>query len=250
MAHSSITSRGRHCLLRLFVMPSIHGRRVNAGLSRLSPVTLRGLLVHSHRKLSYTMARDRLGKDIFALSPPRVTPKRGAKRHWCGRTELRHPGASFPSTTHARMNRRSFPAVTFDAGCAACRTVYHGVVSQAVMCQHVPLERMTGVEPVFTTWKAVVLPLHYIRKSRRHGRPTPPLMSQGNLFSVPLWFVDCWGRAARPPNLTSRGCRMKAFEDVLSVGENRRRYFPRYLVRLLPEQPGCRQAFQAHDVPV
>lgn len=40
-----------------------------AGLSRLSSVTLSGLLVHSNRKSSNTTARDHLDKNIFALSP-------------------------------------------------------------------------------------------------------------------------------------------------------------------------------------
>lgn len=44
-------------------------RQIVAGLSRLSSVALRGLLVHSNRKSSNTTARGHLGKDIFALSP-------------------------------------------------------------------------------------------------------------------------------------------------------------------------------------
>ena len=39
------------------------------------------------------------------------------------------------------------------------------------------VERMTGIEPALSAWEADVLPLNYIRRSRRHHHEMAPTLS-------------------------------------------------------------------------
>ena len=67
-------------------------------------------------------------------------------------------------------------------------------------------------------------------------------------------FTICAGAYDPPQNLISSGRAMKAhkiFWDRQLLSEDEvRKYFPRYLFSIVPEQPGCGLPFQLHDVPV
>ena len=52
------------------------------------------------------------------------------------------------------------------------------------------MERVTGIEPAYTAWKAVVLPLNYTRANRRTDMDYIDLDQKSIVYSKKSYFVE------------------------------------------------------------